>query len=407
NKSAKQVIEIIKTEMQQAGKSLQELSVSDIPAYKLSLDKELDLYFADSEKNIVFSNSESGLAQLQNKAVENEPDIDRIKNSSNFKLATEKVEPNQNTILFAYGEIKKFVQLAQELAPEINQASSSLNIPNSSVVYKRDFDTGINDHAILVSDTPLKDSAGNAFDKLSSAEPILTKATSNPITFFGVSGSILNNILLEIEKQGLKAPIPDEVRTVKMLGLGASPSSGQSIFPDIYCLIESDNSSKISELLKKTLSGAVKQQALPTSQWSTKEIEGVKADYIVSMLGIGVYLANTDNYLAIGTSETALTALIKSINSGDNLLAGDLSNEATEIAKKNNNLISWYINYPKLADALGSLQGSMAMFTGGKTSATDELEKLKNMGKFTFNTYAKDNSLEIQSRLDLKAEENK
>ncbi|MEZ4754850.1 MAG: hypothetical protein R3A13_11185 [Bdellovibrionota bacterium] len=188
------------------------------------------------------------------------------------------------------------------------------------------------------------------------------------------------------------------------IGLGFTPSTGQSIFPDIYAVINSPNSNELHAALKQALSGAVKQQALPTSQWTKKNILGVDTEYMVSMLGVGVYLAPSEDKLILGSSESAITTAIKTAKGEKSSLSSSLSAKAQNLALKDNGLVAGHMNFPELALTLKSLHGSMAMFSGGETPSLKELEEITKYGSITFNVTTNGNIIELASRVDLPPE---
>ena len=124
------------------------------------------------------------------------------------------------------------------------------SFPNSSVVYTRSFDTGINDHAVILSDSTFKSSEGKPLQTLASQEALLNNAASKSISYFSISGYLLRSAITELEKQGQAIPLPPEAKELKSIGLGVSPSAGQSIFPDIYAIVETESLSSLSNLIK-------------------------------------------------------------------------------------------------------------------------------------------------------------
>ena len=122
------------------------------------------------------------------------------------------------------------------------------------------------------------------------------------------------------------------------------------------------------------------------------------------MLGIGVYLAPADKHLILGSSESAVTAAISTIKNGDSSLATDLSSEAKTVAQNDRGLAAAFIDFGALTDTMKSLQGSMAMFSGGKAPALKELEELAKYGQLTVNASAEEAAIDIRSRIDLPKE---
>ena len=403
--SASEVIKIVKEALKSKGNKVEQIELAKGSGFKVSLkDTKVEIFLTSKDSLASLGTNKELIEKLMQPETKSNSTIQTIKNSDNFKRALAKVKLNDKSLTFSYGEIKKLVDILNKSDLKQAKKMGLDSFPESSIIYTRSFDTGINDHAVIVSDKAFKSPDGKSLQSLASTGALLEKAAKESISYLSISGYLLNSLIAELEKQGQAPSLPPEVKQLKSIGLGASASSGQSVFPDIYGVIETDNVDSLSGLIKNSLVGAVQQQALPTSQWSTKDIQGVKTEYMLSMLGIGVYLAPADKYLILGSSESAITAAISTIKNKSNSLASNLSAEAKTVAQSNNGLAAVFFDFVSLTETIKSLQGSMAMFSGGKAPAIKELEELAKYGQLTVNASVEETAIDIRSRIDLPEE---
>src|SRR5690606_13013640 len=88
-----------------------------------------------------------------------------------------------------------------------------------------------------------------------------------------------------------------------------------------------------------------------------KMVDKREVEYILSPLGIGLFLTATEDTVILATSEDTLSRTLQS-----------QTGEGLQLARNTNqeiNLAQFYLNAGGIVKLIESLQGSLTMFTGG------------------------------------------
>jgi hypothetical protein len=172
---------------------------------------------------------------------------------------------------------------------------------------------------------------------------------------------------------------------VKSFGLGVSNSALPTPFPDVIFAFEGEAIGAELELLvqnafQENFGGG-------PGLFQEKDVGETKVRYTLTPLGVGVYIASLPDLTIVGSTESAIASAISSAK------VGNAENLFAELSEKPGPIV-YRLNFLQLATLLETVQGSVAMFTGGSTSLPkDQIERLKRNGSVTGRLTAKGDSL--------------
>lgn len=183
---------------------------------------------------------------------------------------------------------------------------------------------------------------------------------------------------------------------LKSFGVAIRGGAG-SPFPELFLIGASDKASELSQSLQQIIGLGLGATGLPLSAWQTKEIEGVKVNYALTPFGIGIYIGASKHAVIIGTSELGVTDALKVSSGKANSMAESIKGAGKELFSERSGPIVFYGNLPQVASMIESLEGSMAMFTGGKSTFDKaQIDRLRSMGTAIATVRATDGMLDIE-----------
>lgn len=189
---------------------------------------------------------------------------------------------------------------------------------------------------------------------------------------------------------------------LKSFGVAIRAGAGGSPFPELFLIGGSDKATELSQSLQQIIGLGLGATGLPLSAWQTKEIEGVKVNYALTPFGIGIYIGASKNAVIIGTSELALGDALKVSGGKASSMGEKIKGAGKELFHDRSGPIVVYGNLPQVASMIESLEGSMAMFTGGKSSFDkSQIDRLRAMGTAVATVRATDSMLDVEQSYEL------
>lgn len=181
------------------------------------------------------------------------------------------------------------------------------------------------------------------------------------------------------------------IATFEGVSIGALPAGREALVPDIFVTIQSKKAGELSAVVEDQTRQLISTQ-IPMANWLDKTIDGVQIKYILTPLGIGLYLASVNDIFIAASTENAITSVIASAN-GKAPPAGN-----NPIFKQSvNSMILGTLDFKKIADAIESVQGSMSLFTGGaSTLNADQIQDLKRLGTAAFTASVANGLLKLE-----------
>lgn len=249
---------------------------------------------------------------------------------------------------------------------------------------------------------PIKDIASDLNNK-----NLLGLAPEGSVIFLNLPGKLISKLsalspsskdgqpLLEDNQEIIKGMANDFFTNTGSIGIGVGPLKPGAMIPEAYVIIESDDPAATAskmQLIKSLITTTPAGDFL--KDWQTKKIENVDVEYSnASLFGAGLYFIKTAKGLIITTGENVAVDLIKNFNTkgGKSLstslhsenkdFAFDLNKEINETGAINSSLV-YHIDFTALSSLIQSIQGTLSVFTGGKSLVpTEMIESLRKVGK--------------------------
>ena len=260
---------------------------------------------------------------------------------------------------------------------------------------------------IAVAMEPRDDAQKRIFAALSGSgkSSLAEKFPAETVLFIGVDGRVSKTIKDEAIAAG--APIPPEeaenlalLDTTDGIGIGVRSARATSPFPEVSIAIQNSNATKLGSYLKDTVLELISAGSggMPLQQ---KKIGDIDVSYILTPLGVGLYVGHGANAVYLTSSEPSFEEMVQLGGGKGVTLASTLSKQSQGLLGSGNPLFSTYINYEDGAELVKNLQGSLAMFTGGQALIEpSELEQFKKMGKVSIAGEWKDNVAVLRGSFD-------
>jgi hypothetical protein len=115
---------------------------------------------------------------------------------------------------------------------------------------------------------------------------------------------------------------------------------------------------------------------------------------MLSPLGVGVFVGSLGNTIFMTTSESMAYSIVE-ISSQKTTSLLSASADLAGVAS-----ITGYLHFGRLHEMLTSLQGTLAMFTGGEAGFdASQFADIKELGTLTLNVAADDKAIKLNARL--------
>jgi hypothetical protein len=194
--------------------------------------------------------------------------------------------------------------------------------------------------------------------------PRLFSVSEGLIFEAGLSSAVIKEVIANIPAD---SGLPASAGTIQIALLDGGAVSP---FPAIALAIETNEPAAVKSSLEQILTQSISKGGLPVdTNWMQTEVNGAAVSFIMSPLGIGIFLTETESAVLAATSQTALQTLI----------AGRSSVQA--VKDEQGSLVMGSVDFNELTQAMESVQSSLAMFTGGESLLTPEqMTNLKALG---------------------------
>jgi len=320
----------------------------------------------------------------------------RIKESSQYKKATRGVKFDDTLLSFSFIDLslENVLSLDSLFNLEDEQAGSLKTLehlyPLEAFTHTARIigDSYQLNYGILVS--PKNNEQQKWADALATNKVASGPASlpDDALLFVNLNGKIVNlikdHILAEVPAEEV-AQYKDELNalsSVENISVSISGASPGSFYPELTLALESSDPGSLIARLKKQISAATADSPMPMSDWQEKKLDKMDVSFLVSPLGIGVYLAQSDNLVFAASSEGTLRKIIDvqkktkpALQDSFNKLVGSKTSQPTTLAT--------YVDFGEIYRTLESLKGTIAMFTGGAEgfdmSELQILEQLNSM----------------------------
>ncbi len=301
-----------------------------------------------------------------------------------FAQAEETVRSSEPQLSFSFLSVKMFVtNFAHD--PEGGEDEFDLKeIPVTSVAMSQGYSNQMVTTAGITV-TPMNELQKSVFSAFENSG-IPSTAFKLP-TDTAVSLSLDTRVIGKLESvlKGLNEPsagmIVEQLKNIQGITVGVRNGESSSPAPDVYLALESSARDQVASTVESGLDLAMMATGQQL-QWNTKEISGSPTRYLLTPLGVGVYVSSpkSSNALVVATSERAVQDIASS-NSGGTSLDTSMPKELrSRVSPASTG--SLYLNFIQLGTLIDSVKGTVASMMGPNPELDQVLdsERLKKLG---------------------------
>ena len=355
------------------------------------------VFVAKGDKMAIASSDEAA-QRLFNDA--SDGGYEKLRASDAYKKSTNELETAAGQIGFVYVDLPRVVQAAAKASPEgdFNPAK----FPLEGLAISRSFEGDLSDK-VSIGFTPRDDQQKGWATRLEQAASsgALAQMPSNVVVGLALDGKLLGVIRdvatkeMPPEQLAMAGEVFKLLDSVNGLELGVGQGATGSPFPDVIVQAQSAKAGELASFIKTQLGTALKAGALPMAPLQEKDIAGTKVNFSISPIGgMGLFMGNTADRLILTSSEKSIEESIK----GGAGMRANLPADAKKRLEDSKPIVAVYSDFTRVASIVETVQGSLAMFTGGQQQVDQAtIAKLKQMGGFLFTADIKNGQVRIQN----------
>jgi hypothetical protein len=315
-----------------------------------------------------------------------------------------------NQLSSAYLDVRATVAKIKSSIPaqELKEIEASLDsLPLESLGWSHRMDRGLAD-SIAIQLVPHDETQKQIIALLAgnNAQESLTAVPHDAIFSLSLDGTTLvkiKNFALTQMDQATADMARQQLASLdalRSLAVAVRGTNQMSPFPELLLVGSGSSASAVSASFKAIVNEAVGASGIQLGDWQSKVVDGSKVDFLMSPLGIGAFQTEMGNSVALGTSEGAVIDATKAGKDAAASLKGSMKGSSAELFDSGS-MIFVYANFERMTELLQSVQGSLAMFTGGNTSMPEEaIEQLRKLGVFSATVAYSNDLLKVESRYD-------
>ena len=330
----------------------------------------------------------------------NDGGYEKLRASDAYKKSTNEIEAAAGQIGFAYVDLPRIIQAAAKVSPsgDFNPAK----FPLDGLAFSRSFESDLSDK-VSIGFTPRDEQQKGWATRLEQAASsgALAQMPSNVVVGLALDGKLLGVIRdvatkeMPPEQLAMAGEVFKLLDTVNAFELGLGQGATGSPFPDVIIQAQSSKAGELAGFIKTQLGTAIKAGALPMAPLQEKDVAGTKVNFSVSPIGgMGLFMANTPDRLLLTSSEKSIEESLK----GGAGMRGNLPAEGKKRLEDSKPLVAVYTDFTRVASIVETVQGGLAMFTGGQQQVDQAtIAKLKQMGGFLFTADIKNGQIRVQN----------
>lgn len=362
-----------------------------VKGFKLRLkDPELSrifeyAYAATDGERIVFATSRS---LVDNLFADSPSGLAQLKSQPAFQDVLKGLPPLSRSFTFAYIDSQKFLDALATMPGGAEATAEARSVPVRAAAFTGSFDE------VPTGDVSIAVKSGEGANKelldalkSRSSQPLFRKLPSDLLLFAGFDASLLTKAGSAAEVSGH----PEEAKQLQMnqekiselgnMAIGLRMNDRQSPFPELIVAAEDRKPEASIAQIEETVSSLLTAFGMPSTPWGEKEIEGVKAKFWNSPLGIGIFAAASDGVLFVTTSEAALGDVQKTSRGKGKPLSGVVNKKFSEEVEKTQPPVLLFADFRKLGDLAETTQGTLSAFTGGASQIDrKQIDDMRRMG---------------------------
>ena len=218
----------------------------------------------------------------------------------------------------------------------------------------------------------------------------------------GIDGGIISGLIADVKRNmpdmsQQSLPISTEsIESVISFSLGFEDVAPGALFPSVMFSFVVAPGSNFATELKSSIATAMQANTGIAMPWQEKTIEDTPVQYLLTPLGIGVYIASSTTKVFVASSEQAVKKMLLANKAGDDFL--ESFPKSIRTISSDSTFAELVVSFPAVATTVRNLSGSLAMFTGGQTLYEEKhLESLESFGLLAASLGFSDDTLLIQN----------
>ena len=177
------------------------------------------------------------------------------------------------------------------------------------------------------------------------------------------------------------AMVVEQLKNIQGITLGLRNGDRASPVPDIYLTLDSSARDQVASTVETGI-GLGMMATGQQLQWNSKEISGAPTRYIMTPLGVGVYVSSpkSSTVLVVASSERAVQDIATSNGGGASLDSSMSKALRNRVAASSSG--SLYLNFMQLGTVLDGVKGTVESMMGPNPELDQALdsEHLKKLG---------------------------
>jgi hypothetical protein len=177
------------------------------------------------------------------------------------------------------------------------------------------------------------------------------------------------------------AMVVEQLKNIQGITIGLRNGDQSSPVPDVYITLDSSARDQIASTVESGI-GLGMMATGQQLQWSSKEISGAPTRYLITPLGVGVYVSSpkSSNTLVVASSERAVQDIATSNGGGNSLDTTMPKTLRTRVAPSSTG--SLYLNFVQLGSVVDAVKGTLSSMMGPNPELEQALDsdQLKRLG---------------------------
>ena len=336
------------------------------------------IFFFVDELYVGFATQKAILTQLGQH--ERPATHDSLVTSEEYLRVTSDISPIPNPLGISFISLKKLVpQLEHVSSSQLKQASLSWNsLPMDSIFIQDSFsDQRLVDIKLAIKTD--RHAQLEMLETLSASEfkrsPVLLPSNAAFILTSNVSTSKADpTAKIPSALRNTSPSVSKLLKAVTSISLALRTNESGSPVPDVFLSMSVKEGKQVVTEAKE-LAGNLMMMAGISPQWFTKKIFDTKVDFFNTLIGAGIYIAQEEGTgaLLISSSEMGIRDMLQAVQKETNPFKKKFTNVLSANSNAHN-LSSLYIDFNRTASLMDSINGTLAMMTGGNSPLHEALD---------------------------------
>jgi hypothetical protein len=301
-----------------------------------------------------------------------------------FAKAEEAVRSPEPALSFAFLSVKTFLTSLAEDSANGDDELGAKDIPVTAVAMSQGYgDQMVTSAAVMVSPTnDLQRSVFAAFEN-SGIPADAFKLPSDTALSLSLDARVISKLenALKTLNDPSAAMVVEQLKNIQGITLGLRNGDGTSPVPDIYLSLDSSARDQVASTVETGI-GLGMMATGQQLQWNSKDISGSPTRYLMTPIGVGVYVSSpkNSNALVVATSERAVQDITTSNGGGASLDTSMSKALRSRVASTSTG--SLYMNFIQLGALADAVKGTVASLMGPNPEFDQALnsEQLRKLG---------------------------